>query len=687
MTPSAMVLRVAGFACLYLAAQWAGRATLMDTAQLNLIWPAAGVAALWAATSPGARWLRVDLAALAATSAAANLATGAPVPVAVALAAAAVIQALVFVRSWDRLSPNRPAATGEPFAGLADLRSFVLAAAAAAACGAALGTGAVWLLTGSWSWPGAAVWLIRNVVSIVVVGSAGLSLYGAFRGRSAREAWPVVRDALGAGMRPLAERTALVVGSVAAYCAVFGTQGVPLAFSLMVFTVWAAMRCGIMFVTLHSLLVSTLVIVFTTRGRGPLAVLDTPVLHALTVQTFVGLVALVGLALSLARAERETLTRNATAARQEACEQARLLTTILDSMTEGVVVIDSRDQVVMGNSAAHRLLGAGHGPTIARDPGHYGLFHPDGRPLAVEELPHVRALAGEHVQEMDVLVRDPALPEALTVSVNATPIPDGDPRDHRAVVVLRDVTAERRHRDELAAFAGVVAHDLLNPLTTIDGWAEQVSDVATRHPGGHDITGGLARIRRAALRMRHLINDLLAYTTARDASLAPRDVRLHDLITEIVTARADTPDGDALSRPRFTLGDLQDVHADPVLLRQLVDNLISNALKYTRPGVAPHITVRSAHTAEGLVRVEICDNGIGIPPGQHEAIFGNFHRAHRTAGYTGTGLGLTICKRIVERHGGTITARDNPDDTHGACFVFTLPAASRVQGRAVAMSV
>jgi signal transduction histidine kinase len=112
-----------------------------------------------------------------------------------------------------------------------------------------------------------------------------------------------------------------------------------------------------------------------------------------------------------------------------------------------------------------------------------------------------------------------------------------------------------------------------------------------------------------------------------------------------------------------------------VLVRQLLDNLIGNAVKYTAPGAAPEITITSAPTADGRIRVEVTDRGIGIPPGQHEAIFGNFHRAHRGEAYTGTGLGLTICERIVERHGGTIVATDNPAGP-GTRVSFTLPAAS-----------
>ncbi|TQS39790.1 sensor histidine kinase, partial [Cryptosporangium phraense] len=115
------------------------------------------------------------------------------------------------------------------------------------------------------------------------------------------------------------------------------------------------------------------------------------------------------------------------------------------------------------------------------------------------------------------------------------------------------------------------------------------------------------------------------------------------------------------------------VHADPVLARQLLDNLIGNAIKYTAADALPHVSIRTTRAGDGMVEVEVTDNGIGIPAGQHEAIFANFHRAHPGAQYTGTGLGLAICRRIVERHGGAITAADNPSG--GSRFTFTLPAA------------
>nr|WP_239320528.1 ATP-binding protein [Planomonospora parontospora] len=107
------------------------------------------------------------------------------------------------------------------------------------------------------------------------------------------------------------------------------------------------------------------------------------------------------------------------------------------------------------------------------------------------------------------------------------------------------------------------------------------------------------------------------------------------------------------------------------MIRQLLTNLIGNAIKYTPPGHAAHVDITGTRTGDGRVCVEIADRGIGIPPGEHQAIFAGFHRA--ATGYTGTGLGLAICQRIVERHGGTITATDNPGG--GARFTFTLPTA------------
>jgi signal transduction histidine kinase len=117
------------------------------------------------------------------------------------------------------------------------------------------------------------------------------------------------------------------------------------------------------------------------------------------------------------------------------------------------------------------------------------------------------------------------------------------------------------------------------------------------------------------------------------------------------------------------------VQADPALTRQLFANLVSNAVKYTPVGDRPQVTIRSLPDDEpGFVRVTVADRGVGLPEGEEERVFQEFHRAPgHAADYTGTGLGLSLCRKIVVRHGGTIRAYNDPDS--GTVFDFTLPAA------------
>jgi signal transduction histidine kinase len=117
------------------------------------------------------------------------------------------------------------------------------------------------------------------------------------------------------------------------------------------------------------------------------------------------------------------------------------------------------------------------------------------------------------------------------------------------------------------------------------------------------------------------------------------------------------------------------VLGDRVLVRRVLDNLLANAVKYARPGEPAQVHI-GARTDGRWCRIEVTDRGIGVPAGQHEAIFAELHRAHAGAGRPGTGLGLAICRRIVQRHGGTIGAE--PGRADGARIWFTLPAADAV---------
>ena len=232
------------------------------------------------------------------------------------------------------------------------------------------------------------------------------------------------------------------------------------------------------------------------------------------------------------------------------------------------------------------------------------------------------------------------------------------------VAIVRDVTSEQRRIEELTSFAAVAAHDLKGPLAAVQGWIEVAEDAL-----GNDTSTAaqaLQRGRSATDRMSSEIDDWLTYNVAREGVVAPEPVPLQPVLDGIV---ATYPGGD------FLIETPDVVHADPTLLRHLLVNLIGNAVKYTRPGEKAIVTIRSFATKDrNWVRIYVVDAGIGIPEGEESAIFEPFRRAPAVHGnYEGSGLGLALCKRIVRRHGGLISAERN--EGPGSTFTVTLPRA------------
>ncbi|MFC4059067.1 ATP-binding protein [Planomonospora corallina] len=678
----AVLRRTTAFAALYAVAVFVGRMELVGGTAMGLVWPAAGVGAVWLLAQRHERSQWLDVLVLAVIAFVVNLLTGAPARLAVFFVTANVVQLLVFLRVFARLCPQVWEAPGRgALERVQHLWGLLAAALAGAACGALIGPTALGAFGDRWSALTAMVWLARNVTSIVAITALGLCLgrpseYLTVRPDRAPSAWWQApgRAPERVPGRWAAELCALVVVSAAAYAVTFGvTRDLPLTFLLIAVTVWAAVRFSTAFTALHALVTGAVALTFTLYGDGPFASVSASAGRVLVAQVFVGVAAVVGLALALGRDERETLAGQRAAAGREVAAQAGMLAAIVDSMHDGLVVVDADGRFVMSNPAARGLLGLPASATGIED---YALFQPDGAPLGRRRLPHMLALAGHEVRDMEVRVCPSGGGEERMLSVSATRLPTGE---HTTVVVFHDVTAERRHRDELTAFAGVVAHDLRNPLTTIDGWAQLLADAEPAGEAAGELTEGITRIRRAAAQMRELIGDLLAHATARDAPITPVPIDLGRMVREVAAARGDLPGTAGHGQePVFHIGELDAVRADRALVRQLLDNLIGNAVKYTAPGQRPRITVTSAIERPGWVRVEVADRGIGIPAGLHEAIFENFRRAHQGGSYTGSGLGLAICKRIAERHGGTIRAEDNPGG--GSRFSFTLPAADAPAG-------
>jgi light-regulated signal transduction histidine kinase (bacteriophytochrome) len=249
-----------------------------------------------------------------------------------------------------------------------------------------------------------------------------------------------------------------------------------------------------------------------------------------------------------------------------------------------------------------------------------------------------------------------------------------------AVVSFRDVTARKRADEtlanrtkqlersnaELEQFAYVASHDLQEPLRMVTGYTSLLSK---RYRGRLDLAADefIDFAAEGANRMRVLINDLLTYSrvTSQAAEPAPVDCQL--ILRETLSALEVSIQE---SGANLTHDGLPTVQGDRVQLGQLFQNLISNALKY-RNGQEPRIHVGcERREREWLLFVR--DNGIGIDERFAEKIFVIFQRLHTREQYPGTGIGLAVCKRIVERHGGRIWVESTPGN--GATFFFTLPA-------------
>ena len=656
---------------LFVLAGYLGRATVIDGEGLSLIWPAIGVAGLWIGSGDRASW-PTDVAALSVATLTVNLTTGAVLEVAVVFLVTNLIQIFAFVALVRRWSPGLWGLGGtEALGRVSDLGWVVLAACLSGLAGLVVGAYGLVSTIGLPDPGSLAVWWGRNSVALIVITVLGILIGQPLAAAgSVRAAVATAAEAL----RPetavrFAETVGLIGVSAALSLLIFDdSTAQPLAFLLLATSVWAGLRFASVAVTVHGILMGVVGVAFTLAGDGPFAAIDSVYARALVVQSFFAMSVLTGLALAFSRAEQRAAECALVTARRAADDRARLLDTVLQSLKEGIVVVEEGGRVLAHNSASRELAGLVDGvPEHVRSSAEYGLFHGNGEPIREEEMANVRALAGETVAPFDVHVRAPSLPQGRILEVSGQPLRSNDPAaPRRAMVNVRDVTLDRQHRDALASFAGVVAHDLFNPLSIVDGWTEALADEFGRGPVSPAV-GALmvARIQDAATHMREFIADLLSYTVARDQTLRQGPVDLTAMVRSLAGLRTEGP-----SAPVIAVGDGLQVWADAGLMRQLLDNLIGNAVKYVVPGTRPVVEV-TGEVHDGWLEVRVSDNGIGIPEPQREAVFETFHQVHGDQ-YGGTGLGLAICRRIVDRHGGTIHVAPGPHGV-GSSLVFRLP--------------
>jgi len=227
-----------------------------------------------------------------------------------------------------------------------------------------------------------------------------------------------------------------------------------------------------------------------------------------------------------------------------------------------------------------------------------------------------------------------------------------------------------RSNAELEQFASIASHDLQEPLRKVRTFTQRAATIEADRLSeqGRDY---LQRANSAAERMQKLIEDLLKFSRVATHGRPFAPVDLSQVTREVLDDLQAQVDG---SGAVLRVGALPTISADPMQMRQLMQNLISNAIKFRRTGVTPEISIAST-VADGRVRLEVCDNGIGFEPRYRSRIFRVFERLHGRGEYPGTGIGLALCRRIVERHGGNVVADSEPDA--GATFTVTLPIHQR----------
>jgi len=310
---------------------------------------------------------------------------------------------------------------------------------------------------------------------------------------------------------------------------------------------------------------------------------------------------------------------------------------------------------------------------------HYRGFHPDSLPYQNEDWPLSRSIAtGEVVQAEEINCKR-GDETWITLSINSAPIRDLQGRIVMGVGVFDDITKrkqadeelqrtldELKHSNaELEEFAYVASHDLQEPLRGIAGLTQLLQ---RRYQGQLDSRADeyITHIVDGTQRMQTLINDLLAYSRIgrRGEAIQPTEAGVA-LKAALKNLNAAILEVDAT----ITNESLPTVKADATQLNQLFQNLIGNAIKF-RSERSPQIHI-GVTDAGNFWQFSVCDNGIGIEPQYFERIFLVFQRLHTRREYKGTGIGLAICKKIIERHGGRIWVESEAGQ--GSTFYFTLP--------------
>lgn len=358
---------------------------------------------------------------------------------------------------------------------------------------------------------------------------------------------------------------------------------------------------------------------------------------------------------------------------------------LLKSLPAAVYTCNNLGYIQFYNQAAVMLWG--REPEVDKDLwcGSWKIFDVEGNPMPLDSCPMAIALKEKRPVIGEEIVIEKPNGERRNILPHPKPIKNSKGEVVGAVNMLVDITENKSIQalnnrletvnQQLQHFAFAASHDLQEPLRKISAFA---SLVLRKHSLEIDETGKLYlnKINDSSKRMMSLISDLLTYT--RESSFEEQfvPVDLNDIVNNIkgdLEFLIFEKEAEISNKPLPTL------LASPSQMNRLFYNLINNSLKFSRPGVRPVIKV-SAQLLENEVRVIIKDNGIGFKQEYAEKIFNLFQRLHNKDTYSGNGIGLSLCKKIMENHRGKISATS--EEEKGAVFLMSFPRESLIEHHA-----
>jgi PAS domain S-box-containing protein len=402
----------------------------------------------------------------------------------------------------------------------------------------------------------------------------------------------------------------------------------------------------------------------------------------------------------------ERVAERSAAARQGADaldKQRRILQSMLDSMSDGVIVADDTGEMNVINPAAEKLLKVTATDLLTDDwVDRHGLYRPDMvTPYPNSEFPLMRAIRGHVTESAKVFVLgDRSDTQGLWLSVDARPIRDDDGVIHNGVAIFRNITASKRAEEALlrakeaaeaanrskSQFLANMSHELRTPLNAIIGYSEILEEQAT-DLGQEDYIPDLQKIHSAGRHLQSLIDDILDLSKI-EAGKMELDLDTFDvaeMIREVTTTVQAVVEKNGNRLEVNTPSEMGFMHADMTKVRQVLFNFLSNAGKFTENGTVRLEATRVNVDNREMVRFAVRDTGIGMTDEQIAKLFQDFTQvdASTTRKYGGTGLGLAISRRYCEMMGGHIDVDSAPGV--GSTFRFELPAkvVARPEGDAV----